>query len=344
MFLHFWIALTSFACGLWLVFSHCGFHLTHHFLSYPGSRSIPSSMEPMSLPLLLSPVSYTSQEVHEIDAPVPWLGLNPEGGLQRAWLLAEGPARSTNTCKKWITFTFDDGPSPEITPAVLWLLAQHQVRATFFWIGRYLSGTTKRSRMVQEVARQVLAAGHLIGNHTYDHRYLPRLDRTQALAQIQDGAAAIEKTIGMRPIFFRPPYGALDEWTEQLVGSQGLEVVMWSIDVDDMRQNDVDAMLRKFKNQLEFARGGLILLHDVRPSTVQVLTGLLDWLKTRRFVEGPVPSCGYEIVDLVEYLRLTALHPQPYRNRCELQQARIEKNTQLRASMKRGSAKKVRRQ
>src|SRR5580700_9858918 len=141
-----------------------------------------SSVSSSSIP----PVEATSLPVEAslLPDPTPWPELNPTASISRAWLLAEGPAPKPNSGKRFVTFTFDDGPFPETTPVVLHVLAKHNVRATFFWIGRYLDGDSERAIATRDTARQVAAAGHLVGNHTHDHQRLNALSRAEALAQV----------------------------------------------------------------------------------------------------------------------------------------------------------------
>ena len=127
----------------------------------------------------------------------------------RAWLLAEGPARTAGS-SRLVTLTFDDGPNPDTTPSVLALLAKHHVRATFFFIGRYLDGGKRRAVAARKAARAIAEAGHIVGSHTHDHNLLTTDTHTQVLDQIDDGIASIEHAIGRRPELFRPPYGQLD--------------------------------------------------------------------------------------------------------------------------------------
>lgn len=278
----------------------------------------PPGVEPASPPV----------NVDHLPDPAPWPRMNPEASLHKAWLLAEGPARAVTESRRLVTFTFDDGPFPETTPTVLRLLARHGIRGTFFFIGRYLDGDDNRAIASREVARQIVAAGHYVGNHTHDHQMLTLGTRAQALAQIDDGAASIEHATGQRPVFFRPPYGQLDPWSASVLQQRGLELVMWSIEVSDMKRDNVDDMVDSLKAQLEHAGGGIVLLHDIRPSSVQALGKLLDWLDRHPVpagASGPAPTNrgrGYEIVDLVTYMRATASTPQPYADRAELEKAR----------------------
>lgn len=255
-------------------------------------------------------------------APSDFPRMNPEATISRAWLLAEGPHYAPDDNHRYITFTFDDGPFPETTPHVLDLLERFHVRATFFFIGRYLDGDDTRTAMARDVARRAATAGHLIGNHTYDHTHLTEVGRPQALAQIDRGAEVIERVTGQKPIFFRPPYGDLSHFLERTLGERETEVVLWSLAADDMERDDEKAVAHELRLRLEYAGGGIVLLHDCKWKSVVALERLLRWLDDNRWDPMHPEVRGFEIVDLPQYLRVTAASPQPYANREELDNAR----------------------
>lgn len=225
----------------------------------------------------------------------------------RAWLLAEGPATP-----HVVTLTFDDGPDPDTTPTVLRLLDKHHVRAAFFFIGRYLDGNKRRAVRSRATARDVAAAGHLIGSHTHDHELLTTITHTRVLDQIDEGTASIERAIGRRPDLFRPPYGQLDAFGEKALADRHLGLVLWSVEAADMQDPDENQVFSHLVEQLDYAGGGLVLLHDVKWPNVRVLARLLDWLDAKK----------YSVVDLPTYFRETGAHPQPYASRKELEDAR----------------------
>lgn len=246
--------------------------------------------------------------------------LNPTASKTAGWLLAEGPAPTDG--QRFVTLTFDDGPGAESTPLVLDLLAKHHVRGTFFFIGKYLDGTTKRAQGARSAALAVKTAGHLIGSHTHDHAFLPNLSRKKEAAQIDDGSASIERVLGVKPTLFRPPYGGLDATGEALLRERKLDLVMWSIEVGDMQNADEEAMLAGLIEQIDYAGGGTILLHDIKKSTVRVLAKLLIWLDAHRWDAEHADRVGYTVVDLPQFLRATEAHPQPFADRKALEDAR----------------------
>jgi peptidoglycan/xylan/chitin deacetylase (PgdA/CDA1 family) len=247
-----------------------------------------------------------------VPGQVPWPRLNSEASITKAWRLAEGPHRKPGDKRRLVTLTFDDGPFPETTPKVLDLLAKYDVHATFFVIGRYLDGEGDRARASREVLKKVAAAGHLIGNHTHDHALLTAVSHTQVLDQIDRGASSIERVIGKKPILFRPPFGELDDFGQEAVRARQLDVLLWSIEVQDMEREDTQVMFSELVRQLTYNEGGIVLLHDIRWTSVNILKKLLVYLKARRYDPARPEREGYEIVDLPSYLReVEASPPQP---------------------------------
>jgi peptidoglycan/xylan/chitin deacetylase (PgdA/CDA1 family) len=256
------------------------------------------------------------------DPPPPWPRLNPDASGERAWLIAEGPARTRSDGRRLVTFTFDDGPFPETAPTVLKILELHRIRATFFFIGKYLDGKDARSAETRQWARRIADEGHFVGNHTFDHRLLTGLPRAAALAEIDDSAAAIERATGRRPLLFRPPFGEVDPWLESVLRDRRQELLLWSIDVEDMKREDPDEIAQMLEQQLSYKQGGIVLLHDMHWPSVKAFNRLLRWLAADKWSPAHPEKPGWAIVDLPEYLRATEASPQPYANREELERAR----------------------
>lgn len=290
-------------------------------------RALRSASPP---PLEIDSPTIDSSEIPDPVSPAP--RLNPDDETDRAWLLAEGPFHQPRDGRRLVTFTFDDGPSPETAPTLLRLLDEHRIRAAFFFIGEYLVGRDRRAVESREWAHRIAAAGHYIGNHTFDHRRLTALSHAAALAEIDDAAAAIEQATGQRPWLFRPPYGALDPWLEGALRDRHLELLLWNIDVDDIRRRDPDETARCIEDQLSLKEGGIVLLHDMHWPSIRAFNRLLRRLEQHRWQPDHPDRRGWDIVDFTEYLRLTAESPQPYASNDELQRARRVTALQARAT------------
>ena len=263
------------------------------------------------------PVQTTKVNTQELSPPpqdpvrslAAWPQLNPDANLKRAWALAEGPHKQTGDQRRLVTLTFDDGPFPETTPTVLRELARYKVHATFFVIGRYLDGNDDRAIATQKVLRDIVAQGHLVGNHTHDHMRLHAISPQRILDQIDRGSASIERVTGKRPILFRPPYGELDDFGREVVKQRGLDLVLWGVEAQDMERDDTQSMYRDLVAQIDHKEGGIVLLHDIRWSSVKLLRKLLARLEERKYDPAQPDRWGYEVVDLPQYLREVAAAP-----------------------------------
>jgi peptidoglycan-N-acetylglucosamine deacetylase len=168
--------------------------------------------------------------------------------------------------QKAVALTFDDGPST-YTPAVLSVLKDKGVSATFFMIGRAAAGNKR------EVAA-VRAAGHELESHSWSHADLTKLSADAVRQEIVRGAAAVG---GAR--FLRPPYGAYNDMVAEQAGLAGLRLALWNVDTLDWKVHDAAAILAKVKAGAK--PGTIILMHDGggdRSQTVAALPTVIDWL------------------------------------------------------------------
>jgi peptidoglycan/xylan/chitin deacetylase (PgdA/CDA1 family) len=121
-----------------------------------------------------------------------------------------------------IALTYDDGPNDVVTERLLDVLAQHNVRATFFLIGNYV-------RQRPQIARAIAAAGHLIGNHTMTHPWLAWQSSARVRQELADCNALLEDTLGIPVRYFRAPHGARRPAVLRVARSLGLTPVQWNI-------------------------------------------------------------------------------------------------------------------
>jgi peptidoglycan/xylan/chitin deacetylase (PgdA/CDA1 family) len=154
---------------------------------------------------------------------------------------------------KQIALTYDDGPNDPHTLKLLDVLAKHNVRATFFMIGRYV-------QQRPEIARAVAQAGHVIGNHTFTHPLLIFKSAEQTRTELVKCRSALQDAIGEHSNLFRPPFGGRRPATLRVARSLGLETVMWNVTGYDWNAPPAAVIEKKVARQM---RGGdVILLHD----------------------------------------------------------------------------------
>ena len=154
-----------------------------------------------------------------------------------------------------LALTYDDGPNDPHTLRLLDVLAKHGAKATFFLIGKYL-------RQRPEIARAVLAAGHEIGNHTYNHPNLIFVSAARMRQELEDCNKALEDALGVTPKLFRPPFGGRRPSVLRIARSFGFQTVMWSVSSDDWKADSPDFILEKIAPGLKSSRAEIVLMHD----------------------------------------------------------------------------------
>lgn len=152
-----------------------------------------------------------------------------------------------------VALTFDDGPDPVGTPALLEVLARHEATATFFVL-------LTRVRRRPELLRLLLEAGHEVALHGVDHRRLTRLPPDEVRRRLHDGRAELEDLSGREVRWFRPPYGAQSVGVWRAVRREGLEPVFWGPSLWDWKDVDDSARLAKARTGLR--AGAVVLGHD----------------------------------------------------------------------------------
>ena len=167
---------------------------------------------------------------------------------------------------KKIAITFDDGPDAVFTPVLLDGLKQRNVKASFFVIGQ-------EAEKYPELIQRMKEEGHLIGNHTYHHVELTRVDAQTEQKEIEMTNEVLEQITGERPVFLRPPYGS---WREETLQDMEMLPVKWNIDPLDWCTKSTGEIVRKVVTQAE--ENGIILLHDCYGPSVEAGLQIIDTL------------------------------------------------------------------
>lgn len=152
-----------------------------------------------------------------------------------------------------LALTYDDGPNDPHTLRLLEVLERHGVRATFFLIGRY-------ARQRPEIVREIVQAGHVVGNHTFTHPLLTFMSEAGIKRQLSDTRSALQDASGEPSNLFRPPFGGRRPAVLRVARELGLDPVMWNITGYDW--NAPPAALTEQKVAKRIRGGDIILLHD----------------------------------------------------------------------------------
>jgi len=202
-----------------------------------------------------------------------------------------------------VALTFDDGPNEPYTSQILDILASHNIKATFFVVG-------KNVELYPETARRIIAEGHVVGNHSYSHNASHALTEYGA-KDLERAQETIDNTVGIRPHLYRPPHGKKSPWELEAVKKGGLIEVTWSVSANDQHvlaflgEPSPETFARELVNRTH--PGEIILLHDGygtlhdtvkadKSLTVKALPLIIEQLQVR----------GYRFVTVPELLNVPA--------------------------------------
>jgi peptidoglycan/xylan/chitin deacetylase (PgdA/CDA1 family) len=192
---------------------------------------------------------------------------------------------------KEVVLTFDDGPWPNNTRAVLEALAEHCVKATFFPIG-------KHALWHPEIMKEVAAGGHTIGGHTWSHADLSKLKGDKPVEEIEKGFSAIKLALGGAPApFFRFPYLKDPKENLEYLGTRNIAVFSHDLDSFDFKMRRPEDVLKSVMAKLEKKGKGIVLMHDFQQATAKAVPDLLKELKAK----------GYKVVHMKAKTPVTTL-------------------------------------
>lgn len=209
-----------------------------------------------------------------------------------------GAIRAARTPCRWVSLTFDDGPHPSFTPQILDVLKAKGVHATFFMLGR-------QAERYPDLVRRIVAEGHAVANHTWDHPDLRTLDEAGFAAQVDRTNEVLESITGLPVRCARPPFGRADATVQRRLAERGMTSVVWTGDSRDFEKPGPDAIVRSALEGLQ--PGGVLLLHDGggnRDQTIAALPRIIDGLRAAGYRTIPicapdphVPTGGVDAVE-----------------------------------------------
>ncbi len=187
-----------------------------------------------------------------------------------------------------VVITFDDGPHPQYTREILAALAEQCTKATFFAVGQMLKN-------FPDIAKEVQAAGHTVGTHTWSHRNLGAVSLDRAKSQIESTINIADATLpnGVAP-FFRFPYLSDPKRVRDYLASRHIAVMGIDNDSFDWRVRTPEKVFSNIFSALDKSGGGIMLFHDIHPQSAKALPAVLAELKAR----------GYKVVHLVPKARI----------------------------------------
>lgn len=217
-----------------------------------------------------------------------WIGINAFGSARiSSNYHVKAFCHNPSETEKKIALTFDDGPSI-FTLEVLDLLKKYNAKATFFCIG-------KNVEKHPEIVKQIIAEGHLVGNHSYNHsKFFDFYNAATIRKEIQKTDQLLEKFTSKKIIFFRPPYGVTTPSIRRALKITGHKVIGWNIRSLDGGTKDQNLIFNRIIKRV--SPGGIVLLHDIGLHSVLVLEQFLQFLQQN----------NYEVISVEELLNLKA--------------------------------------
>lgn len=189
--------------------------------------------------------------------------------------------------KKEVALTFDDGPDGEYTPRILTVLSNYSVKATFMVIGT-------RIQEQPSVFQRMLREGHVVGNHTWNHLNLARENRETIRSELTRTSDEMQRVGGVRPLLFRPPYGALSEEVISVARELQYKIILWNVDSLDWTGIPTAQVTT---NVLAHASlGSIVLMHSAGgpgedlSNTVEALSRIINSLRSEGYAFKTIPQ------------------------------------------------------
>lgn len=176
---------------------------------------------------------------------------------------------------QYIAMTFDDGPHVENTPRLLKMLAQRNIKATFFVVGECANEHP-------EIMKRIVEEGHEIGNHSWSHPLLSKMGEETVLSQLQRTHDVIVATTGVAPTLMRPPYGGFTPNQRNWANKKwDYKIILWDVDPLDWKYRNAARVESEILKQT--VPGSIVLSHDIHKTTVDAMPATLDALIAKGF-------------------------------------------------------------
>lgn len=182
---------------------------------------------------------------------------------------------SVHVAGPYIAMTFDDGPSPILTPKLLDMLKARGIKATFFLIGTNAAAHP-------DIVKRIYAEGHEVANHSWSHPPLNKCSSEKFQHELNATNEAIQAATGFHPTLIRPPYGATNANLDRTMNEKyGMKVILWSVDPMDWKYRNSERVANYILTHAK--AGDIILSHDIHATTVSAMPKVFDGLLAKGF-------------------------------------------------------------
>lgn len=196
------------------------------------------------------------------------------------------PIYCVETEEKKVALSFDAAWGNDDTANILATLARLDVRVTFFMTGEWVS-------KYPDDVKAIAAAGHDLGNHSENHKYMSKLSCEDCCLELQKVHNRVKELTGVDMTLFRPPYGDYNNTLVEACDSLGYHCIQWDVDSLDWKNYGTDAVIRTVLNHKHLGNGSIILLHNGAKYTPKALEAIVTGLREQGYTLVPISELIY---------------------------------------------------
>ncbi len=202
---------------------------------------------------------------------------------------------------KTLLLTFDDGPHPRYTDEILAVLKKYNLQGVFFQVGHNIGTVSADGKVTlgkgAAASTRILEAGSSLGNHSFNHPLLPKMDAAGYTKEIGDTDKLLKVVLKGDPVLFRPPYGAENDGILNLVVSNNMKSMIWNIDSMDWADPVAASVAQRVLKEIDKQGRGVILFHDIHRRALDALPGLIEDLQKQGYRFASWNGTGFSVGD-----------------------------------------------
>lgn len=220
---------------------------------------------------------------------------------------------------KTLLLTFDDGPHPRYTDEILAVLKKYNLEGVFFQVGHNIGTVGPDGKVTlgkgAAASSRILEAGSSLGNHSFNHPLLPKMDAAGYTKEINDTDKLLKVVLKGDPVLFRPPYGAENDGILDLVVSNNMKSMIWNIDSMDWADPVAASVAQRVLKEIDKQGRGVILFHDIHRRALDALPGLIENLQKQGYRFASWNGTGFSVSDArgVQSVSVPKTAEPPYR-------------------------------